>query len=81
MHAANVWGIHAEGPIVASLGGLPDSTVHVKASLSSFETLLDSIGPALKVMTIRYCLHSGSFSLFLFLSGSPGANSSVCLRL
>ena len=43
-------GIHAEGPIIATLGGLPQSDAHMP--LDEFCKLLDALGPALRVMTI-----------------------------
>jgi N-acetylglucosamine-6-phosphate deacetylase len=43
-------GIHAEGPVVADLGGLPQGDAQM--SLGDFESLLDIIGPGLKIMTI-----------------------------
>ena len=44
-------GIHAEGPIIASLGGLPPTKP--AGDLQQWTlNLLDDLGPALKVMTI-----------------------------
>eukprot|EP00930_Biecheleria_cincta_P087782 TRINITY_DN77014_c0_g1_i1.p1 TRINITY_DN77014_c0_g1~~TRINITY_DN77014_c0_g1_i1.p1 ORF type:complete len:457 (+),score=59.67 TRINITY_DN77014_c0_g1_i1:119-1489(+) len=43
-------GIHAEGPIVETLGGLPASETGMQRP--EFDRLLDMLGPALKVMTI-----------------------------
>ena len=47
-----VRGIHAEGPVVATLGGLPDSSKQAAGDLDSFHLLLNNIGPYLKMMTI-----------------------------
>ncbi|CAK0870319.1 unnamed protein product [Prorocentrum cordatum] len=49
-HGAVLEGIHAEGPIVESLGGLPLGDAEM--SLNAFQKLLDLLGPALKIMTI-----------------------------
>ena len=59
---ATVRGIHAEGPVIATRGGLPDSSGHCTVSpeeakhkpestpLKKFERLIDdSLGPSLKV--------------------------------
>ena len=55
---ATVRGIHAEGPVIATRGGLPDSSSHCTVSpeeaklnpLKKFERLIeDSLGPNLKV--------------------------------
>jgi N-acetylglucosamine-6-phosphate deacetylase len=45
-----VEGIHAEGPIIATCGGLPETKSDM--SLEEFKLLVDSMMPALKVMTI-----------------------------
>lgn len=47
---ATLLGLHAEGPIIASLGGLPPS--HSSMSDAEFEALLDLLGPNLRLMTI-----------------------------
>jgi len=47
---AVVEGIHAEGPIIATNGGLPDAECDM--NLDDFKILVDSMMPALKVMTI-----------------------------
>ena len=59
--AAIVRGIHAEGPVIATRGGLPDSSGHCAVSpeeaelepelspLKKFERLLESLGTKLKV--------------------------------
>lgn len=44
---AVVYGIHAEGPIIATYGGLPNSDTISKWSISKFQKLLDDIGPYL----------------------------------
>lgn len=44
-------GIHAEGPIIATLGGLPDSSDFERGP-GGFEDILTTIGPWLKIMTI-----------------------------
>ena len=63
---ATVRGIHAEGPVIATRGGLPDSSGHCAVSaaeaaldprltpLAKFERLVDESlgGPDLRVMTI-----------------------------
>eukprot|EP00931_Biecheleriopsis_adriatica_P076626 TRINITY_DN50314_c0_g1_i1.p1 TRINITY_DN50314_c0_g1~~TRINITY_DN50314_c0_g1_i1.p1 ORF type:complete len:481 (+),score=61.49 TRINITY_DN50314_c0_g1_i1:78-1520(+) len=49
-YGAVLEGIHAEGPIIASLGGLPRSDAEMP--MAAFKKLLDALGPALKVMTI-----------------------------
>jgi len=49
-HGAVVEGIHAEGPVVATLGGLPESDAAMAPE--QFCELLDLLGPALRVMTI-----------------------------
>ena len=51
-HGARVEGIHAEGPIIATRGGLPDSTKQISWGVEKFEALLDTMLPALKIMTI-----------------------------
>jgi N-acetylglucosamine-6-phosphate deacetylase len=43
-------GIHAEGPIVATLGGLPEGQPEM--SMADFVELLKVLGPGLKMMTI-----------------------------
>jgi N-acetylglucosamine-6-phosphate deacetylase len=43
-------GIHAEGPVVNDCGGLPVSDVDI--TLDDFQSLIDSMRPHLKVMTI-----------------------------
>ena len=45
-------GIHAEGPVVATLGGLPDSSEMAASGIGDFENILAKIGPSLKIMTI-----------------------------
>ena len=57
--AARICGIHAEGPVIANLGGLPDSRQLSKMSLTEFESMLDNIGPYLRVMTISPSCDSG----------------------
>jgi len=49
-HGAVLEGIHAEGPVVATLGGLPKGDADMP--IVAFQKLLDVLGPALKVMTI-----------------------------
>jgi N-acetylglucosamine-6-phosphate deacetylase len=49
-NSAILEGIHAEGPIVATLGGLPPGESHM--SMGDFVEVLKVLGPALKVMTI-----------------------------
>jgi N-acetylglucosamine-6-phosphate deacetylase len=51
-HGCVLRGIHAEGPIVATLGGLPDSSKQVANDIADFESLLNDIGEHLKMMTI-----------------------------
>jgi N-acetylglucosamine-6-phosphate deacetylase len=46
---ARIGGIHAEGPVIATCGGLPNSDLDI--SKENFERLLDSM-PSLKIMTI-----------------------------
>merc|ERR1712232_775588 len=43
-------GIHAEGPVVESLGGLPPGDSDMGPA--AFLKFLDMLGPALKIMTI-----------------------------
>ena len=46
-------GIHGEGPIVATLGGLPDSSKQTASKTASFDEFLEQVvGPHLKIMTI-----------------------------
>ena len=45
-------GIHAEGPVVATLGGLPDASKMAASGVQGFERLLTKIGPCLRIMTI-----------------------------
>jgi hypothetical protein len=59
---ALVYGIHAEGPIIATYGGLPNSDIiSSKWSITSFRKLLDAIGKFLRVMTISPSLETGSY--------------------
>ena len=51
-HGCVVRGIHAEGPVVATLGGLPDSSRQAAGSVEEFECLLNDIGEHLKIMTV-----------------------------
>ena len=57
-----VYGIHAEGPIIATYGGLPNSDTISKWTIENFRKLLDDIGQHLRVMTISPSLENGSFS-------------------
>jgi hypothetical protein len=51
--AAVVEGIHAEGPVVADLGGLPpDKQGHTALTVPRFKKLVDAMAPQLKIMTI-----------------------------
>ena len=49
---AVVRGIHAEGPCVRTLGGLPDASTLASGRVADFARLLDACGPSLRVMTI-----------------------------
>jgi N-acetylglucosamine-6-phosphate deacetylase len=49
-NSAVLEGIHAEGPVVATLGGLPPGESDM--SMADFAELLKVLGPGLKVMTI-----------------------------
>ena len=44
-------GVHAEGPVICTRGGLPDSSLMAGGSDASFDELLDAI-PSLRIMTI-----------------------------
>jgi N-acetylglucosamine-6-phosphate deacetylase len=52
---AMIHGVHAEGPVVATRGGLPEQ--NNQPTLTEFEQLIDSI-PSLKVMTIAPSLEA-----------------------
>ena len=41
---AGIYGIHAEGPIIATYGGLPNSDAISKWTITNFRKLLDNIG-------------------------------------
>ena len=56
-HGAVCEGIHAEGPVVADFGGLPQTELP-SMPLSRFDALVDSMLPHLKVMTISPSLDS-----------------------
>ena len=45
-------GIHCEGPIIADIGGLPDSKDCNKWNISKFENFVDSLMPFVNIMTI-----------------------------
>ena len=60
---ARVEGIHAEGPIIATRGGLPDSKLQIAWPLQKFTDLLDTLTPALKIMTISPSLEQWDSTL------------------
>jgi N-acetylglucosamine-6-phosphate deacetylase len=66
-HGAVLGGIHAEGPCIATLGGLPEARAANGYDAAKFEAMLDSIGSGLRVMTISASIDSAS------LSGGDGA--------
>jgi len=49
-------GIHAEGPIIQTMGGLPDSDTNMP--IDHFKELVQQLLPALKIMTISPSLES-----------------------
>jgi len=57
---AVVRGIHSEGPIIASLGGLPEPAHRRNMVGKEFDAMLDQMGPHLKVMTISPSMESSS---------------------
>ena len=58
---AAVRGIHAEGPIIATNGGLPSSSAISNGyNLRRFEALLDDLGPCVRIMTISPSLEAGT---------------------
>ena len=58
---AGIYGIHAEGPIIATYGGLPNSDAISKWTITNFRKLLDNIGKYLRIMTISPSLETGSY--------------------
>ena len=62
-HGCVLRGIHAEGPVVATLGGLPESKQQATLEdpdLATFSILLDNIGAHLKIMTISPSCERGN---------------------
>eukprot|EP00929_Paragymnodinium_shiwhaense_P105121 TRINITY_DN70042_c0_g1_i1.p1 TRINITY_DN70042_c0_g1~~TRINITY_DN70042_c0_g1_i1.p1 ORF type:complete len:463 (+),score=68.55 TRINITY_DN70042_c0_g1_i1:61-1449(+) len=59
-------GIHAEGPVVETFGGLPHSDTDI--SLEAFESLLGMLGPALRIMTIAPSVEARAACKFARLS-------------
>eukprot|EP01084_Bolivina_argentea_P003028 5652_1 len=51
-YGAIIEGIHSEGPIIADIGGLPDSKDCNKWSIEKFELFVDSLMPFVNIMTI-----------------------------
>eukprot|EP00944_MAST-04C_sp_MAST-4C-sp1_P009775 g9775.t1 len=51
-YGARVEGIHCEGPIIQTQGGLPDSSAQKKWPIAKFNDMLDEIGPCLRIMTV-----------------------------
>eukprot|EP00940_MAST-03C_sp_MAST-3C-sp2_P003630 g3630.t1 len=73
-NSAVVYGIHAEGPIIATRGGLPNSQMILRWDIDKFRTLLDNIGPYLRIMTISPSVESGAS----LSDDAPSSSSSSC---
>ena len=51
-HGAVARGIHLEGPIITTRGGLPDFKELKSMKVAQFEKMLDDVGPHVKIITI-----------------------------